>query len=468
MSENIDGKNDGSFRECSNNKRVIIIDRNGNLWVSNTIHQQGITLAEAKAAIETNDELKGAKIYFIEEELKKYIPNVNMNSKGFLDTKEEYQYKMWHDLYINRNINVHTLPRKVETNADYEEKLFIELDAFLHKLQKPPFVYEINLISTVKKNCDTIKTIFTSLKNKDQVNAETLLKEMLQGFTEESFFYSDLDKSYAFRGLAPFPELHTEITGADVRYERNMKTPLTFFRVRTKKPDDTCDISSLEDIVHLPYKKKDKASRMRFSTTGIPCLYLGVTSFVCAQECRWKIGDIDDMYVSVFVPNDKGKKLKILSLTFSQALINGIQHNKKSKDIAMKLQSDMIKLYPLLLSISFTVAENNRKTKYEYLISQCLMKIMHEVGIDGIAYLSAQGENEFQYPQGVNLALPAYDISDSKQYSKYCSMFEISKPIKFENQNSLQDCSDAKSYINTIYKNTCLMIVMVARILQAK
>ena len=108
----------------------------------------------------------------------------------------------------------------------------------------------------------------------------------------------------------------------------------------------------------------------------------------------------------------------------------------------------MLKLYPLLFSISFTVNEEDRKTKYEYLISQCLMKVMHEVGIDGIAYLSAHGENEFQYPQGVNLALPAYDISDGKQFSEYCSAFEISRPVKFDNQDS----AESKSYINTIYK----------------
>ena len=62
-------------------------------------------------------------------------------------------------------------------------------------------------------------------------------------------------------------------------------------------------------------------------------------------------------------------------------------------------------------------------------------------------YLSAQGEDEFQYPHGVNLALPAYDISATRQYSKYCSMFEITKPVRFDNQNGV----GMRSYINKIY-----------------
>ena len=427
---------------------VVVIDKNGEAWIPDTQYHQyqrkGFTFAEAQALIETDGRFEGAKIYFIEDELKKYIPNFDMNYRGFLDTKEEYQYKMWHDLYMNKNIKVDKIPQKVEINADYEKKLFLVLDSFLKKLQKPPFIYNTNLINTVKKNCDAVKAIFTSLKEGHQSEAEVLLKEMLQYFTEGSFFYGDLDKSYAFKGVAPFPDLHMKKVGID--YENMMKTSLTFFRVRTKKPDSTCDIASLEDIVHLPYRKKNKASIMRYSNIGIPCLYLGVTSFICAKECQWKIGNTDDMYASVFVPNDKGRKLKIFDLTYSQHLINGMSF--KQTPNSEKWQSDMLKLYPLLFSISFTVNEEDRKTKYEYLISQCLMKVMHEVGIDGIAYLSAQGENEFQYPQGVNLALPAYDISDSKQFSEYCSAFEISKPVKFDNQDSVE----SKSYINTIYK----------------
>ena len=380
-----------------NNKRVIIIDKNGKL----------------------------------------HKPRIIFNQKGYT--------------YIDRNINVTNLPIKVNTNCEYEKKLFMELDKYLNALQKPPFIYELDLIETVKKNCESIKIIFASLKNEKQIEAEILLKEMLKDVTENSLFYSELDKSYAFRAIAPFENLHS--SGYEAEYKKMMETDLTFFRLRTKKPENTCSISSLNDIVHLPYNKRDKASNMRFSSVGIPCLYLGVTSLVCAQECRLKSDDGNEIYCSVFVPNDEGKKLKILALTFSQYLIDGIQHNNNFDDsqetaTRKKLQSDMLKLYPLLLAVSFTVAENDRKIKYEYLISQCLMKIMHNVGIDGIAYLSAQGENEFQYPQCVNLAIPAYDISDTKQFSKYCSMFEISKPVKFERQCS----TNCKSYINTVYE----------------
>lgn len=75
------------------------------------------------------------------------------------------------------------------------------------------------------------------------------------------------------------------------------------------------------------------------------------------------------------------------------------------------------------------------------------MKVANRNNIDGIAYLSMKGTNEFQYPQGVNLAIPANDISDSKQYSEKCKGFLISNPILYCGQEGSRE----KSYINEIF-----------------
>ncbi len=39
------------------------------------------------------------------------------------------------------------------------------------------------------------------------------------------------------------------------------------------------------------------------------------------------------------------------------------------------------------------------------------MNVLHKEGIDGIAYLSRQGTDDFQYPQMVCLAIPVTDIN---------------------------------------------------------
>lgn len=103
--------------------------------------------------------------------------------------------------------------------------------------------------------------------------------------------------------------------------------------------------------MHLPYDLAFKASEMRYSRAGSPCLYLAVTSWACAKECRWD-DSTQELYGSVFIPNKAGKNLKVLNL-----LIDGIHHAKSDvdADIRLDLQRAMIKLYPLVLAMSYRI-----------------------------------------------------------------------------------------------------------------
>lgn len=217
-------------------------------------------------------------------------------------------------------------------------------------------------------------------------------------------------------------------------YQKMNHQELSFFRVRTREKSDTTDISQIQHILHLPYEKKSFASNMRFSCLGMPCLYLGTTSYVCSRECEWN-PEKEDLFAAAFIPNEQGDRLKILNLTISQALINGIYNQLfDENDLRKRLQLSMLKLFPLVIATSYRVLETGRTLKYEYLISQALMKVISTMNIDGIAYLSMKGKNEFQYPHGVNLALPAFDISESNAYSKYCKMFDVTPPVLFDSQ----------------------------------
>ncbi|AWY97293.1 hypothetical protein [Blautia argi] len=156
-------------------------------------------------------------------------------------------------------------------------------------------------------------------------------------------------------------------------YQKMNHQELSFFRVRTREKSDTTDISQIQHILHLPYEKKSFASNMRFSCLGMPCLYLGTTSYVCSRECEWN-PEKEDLFAAAFIPNEQGDRLQL----------------------------SMLKLFPLVIATSYRVLETGRTLKYECLISQALMKVISTMNIDGIAYLSMKGKDEFQYPQGVN------------------------------------------------------------------
>lgn len=426
-------------------KNTYVIQYAGELYAYPCIiNQRGFTYDEAEVYIK-NMKWENAKLISIEEEIEKYKLQGNPEYKILMDPKV-YAYETWRNAYMDNNINGIKLPVCIETNEEYIDKLERVYEKYLNEINKPAFAYEKGLLGEIENTCHNIIKILKLLIKGDISFAEQQLKDMVEKFSVQPFFVSELDKSYSFRGIAPFIDLQS--SGYEEVYKEMCDKELTFFRVRTKNALAKDDISKLAHIVHLPYKMKKKASNMRFSRIGSPCLYLGTTTYVCCRECDWDDSS-EEMFVASFIPNKQGKKLRILNLTISQALINGI-YNKGIDDsgIRSKLQIMMLKLFPLVIATSFSIKEKNREIKYEYLISQALMKVINEIGIDGIAYLSMKGKDEFQYPQGVNLALPAWDITEKKQYSSICDAFNISLPIKFNHQ----DNGIKKSYINAIYR----------------
>lgn len=426
--------------------KTYLIKHDGKLYVPNlNINQRGYTEEEIKYIKHNVGFSDDFEILCVEEENEKYRLKNSEGNKWKLE-EAVYSFSVWREAYIDNNLKEFTVPIKVKNNYEYQRELRSVLKRYIEYLNRPAFVYEKGLIDDVKKEVALIIKALDHLINNDIDSADNLILKIFHIFRDDPFLISDLDKSYSFRSVAPFQDLHWE--EYDSKYKKMMDTDLTFFRVRTKKKtDEKTQISKIEDILHLPYNLKDKSRSMRFSVEGSPGLYLSVNTYSCSQECNWNNKD-EDLYASVFIPNEKGKKLKILNLTVSQALINGIYNRVMDADNERrsKLQVSMLKIFPLVMATSFSV-DTEEKIKYHYLLSQALMRVAVQSGIDGIAYFSMKGENEFEFPQGVNLAIPATDISDRNLYSEKCQGFEISEPILYNGQEG----GEIKSYINEIY-----------------
>lgn len=424
--------------------KTYLLEHNGEIYTPNLkVNKRGFYQEEIEKILK-DDNYKIYNIICIEEEVAKYnLCDSSCNCWG-LD-EEVFQYKLWNEAYLDNNINGFSLPIIVNTNDEYRKTLESKLLEYVEYLNRPAFVYDKKMLEFIKDECKLVLEVIDNLINGNDQCVGKIIENILALFKGDSFFISDLDKSYSFRGIAPFIDIQSMRHAGD--YAEMMNRELTFYRVRTKKVGDKENITDIEHMLHLPYNLRDKASSMRFSATGLPGLYLGTTTYVCSKECKWN--GTDELYASVFVPNSNGKKLKILNLTISQALINGIYDRKLDCNniIKSKLQNAMLKIFPLVIATSFSV-KNDEKVKYQYLLSQALMREANKNGIDGIAYLSMKGVDEFQYPQGVNLAIPAIDISEKNIYSEKCTGFSVSRPIMYSGQTGKRKAS----YINQIYK----------------
>lgn len=360
---------------------------------------------------------------------------------------------------LDNNINGFTMPMVVENNAEYKNKLHQTLRNYSEAINKQAFKSEVNLVRDVRIICENIiRSLELSIGNKNE-EAEEILADILKMYIQHEFGVSELDRSYAFRGIAPFEKMSNHKSYEDI-YSNMMSGELTFYRARVKDKSMNEEIDKLEHIISLPYSKKDKANDLRFSSKGEVCLYLGTTSYVCSLESRWDEVK-QDLYMAAFKFNKKGSKLKILNLIVSEPLINGIYNKQIDGDYERELQNIMIKIFPLVIATSFTVKTSDKEreekygdeVKYEYLLSQRLIKAIKKANIDGVAYLSRQGVNDLQYPHGVNLAIPMEDINDIKEYSDIYNCIEITKPLLVDKKFIAKEIMGGKeSYINMNYK----------------
>ena len=205
-------------------------------------------------------------------------------------------------LELDNNIKGFSLPIKVKDNEEYRKRLEEELDKYLNSLKHPAFISEEGLFKEVKNTCELILQVLDELIAERNEEADKKIEKMLNKFEGNSFFVSALSNSYSFRQSAPFSELR--LPGYDQEYSKMLNTKLTFYRVRTKKKESSTNISEVEDMLHLPYDLREKAGNMRFSSQGLPGLYLGVNTYTCSKECRWD-KETEELYASVLMKKGK-------------------------------------------------------------------------------------------------------------------------------------------------------------------
>lgn len=402
-------------------------------------------------AIQAQKELKGSKIINISRDLEAYTIYDDMNMKKLLEPLQ-YDVFKWRSAFFDNNLNGFTLPLRAASNRAYLVDLKKVLKKYCKAINVIAFKYEDSLRKDIENICNSILNALYAATHNHEEQAKKILMNLIKKYINDEFWVSELDKSYAFRGIAPFSKLYYQHNA--LPYDKMLDGDITLYRARTKEKGSVEEITHICHMLHLPYNIKNKASKMRFSIQGQPCLYLGTTSLVCSNECHFN-EEKEDLYISSFIPTEEGKKLRILNLAVSQALINGIYNkSQENKSVNHSLQNSMLKIFPLIIATSYTIRDNQRrkrKQKYEYLLSQLLMQIINDLEIDGIAYLSRQGKDDFQYPHGVNLALPAKNISKMHQYCDYCKLFKITKPVSKKEIDPKKVNLEKRSFINQNY-----------------
>lgn len=198
----------------------------------------------------------------------------------------------------------------------------------------------------------------------------------------------------------------------------------TFYRMRKVKDSEMRGMN-YEKMFHIPLTKRNLVQTERFSAPGYPCLYLGFSSYVCWEEMGRP--SLDSCMVSKI---QNSREFNVIDLSFSDY------------DIWNKNFCDRIVTDSLVIACMLKRSSSDDKFKDEYSVPQAVMEwiIEHNYTLDtskgkgeyiyGIYYLSAQKNDQFQFPLASfgNLALPVIKADSLKYCAELTNLFAISDP----------------------------------------
>jgi hypothetical protein len=175
-------------------------------------------------------------------------------------------------------------------------------------------------------------------------------------------------------------------------------------RIR-RKPLDTRP--SQAAMYHIPFDKRHLVGLERYSFPGLPCLYLGGSSYVCWEEVQ--PGDATQMWCSRFEPPPDAT-LRVLNLGYRPAVIaamlehSGLTHSNRK---VTALATAHAALWPLVAACSFKVLNPEAPFKVEYVVPQLLLRwVVRSPDYDGIRYFSTHVQDYRAFTRGMNFVFP--------------------------------------------------------------
>ena len=325
------------------------------------------------------------------------------------------------------------LPIILKSDTEYLDVLketFETLTTELNTLANDNTILDTVKESTME-NIELINDALESYFKGDVATAQKNIYSLLEKYKENKHIIVAPEQSYAFIDDHAFKK------GYSIKKEE-----LSFFRARIGSH------LTNEDMGHIPLDKRSLVATQRFSIPGIPCLYLGTTSYACWLE----LNKPADHLFSVSHYSIK-KPLKILDLAIPiTTIINYLSYNSMMLtfdkdffdiDITKEHIYDMLELIPLVIATSFVIkGSDKREFKIEYIISHLVMNNLTKLNIDGVAYLSKRFNHDYQAkPLGVILALPILSevtSSESVDYNAPLNFAEF-KMIPHDMKESFSD-----------------------------
>lgn len=183
------------------------------------------------------------------------------------------------------------------------------------------------------------------------------------------------------------------------------------------------------EMFHIKYGLRGKVQTQRFSFPGLPCLYLGCSSYVCWLELNRP--QFDQFQVATIRQKDESKNFKVIDLCihpltyYKELALREEDGNSEhdTLDLAQYLQ-----WWPIMAACSISVKSEEDSFKPEYIFPQFMLQYLLEeiddVDCVGIKYIS----------------IKAGKVSKKQYESDFRTYTNFVIPIRTANENTNGFC----------------------------
>jgi hypothetical protein len=210
------------------------------------------------------------------------------------------------------------------------------------------------------------------------------------------------------------------------------------YRMRPQKIEAASGTLSRKELFHVPFEIRHRVQNQRYSIAGLPCLYLGSSTWICWEELGRP--DLDRVFVSRFRIVEETKVLDFQFppptawVAFQYALNESI--NQLYPTTAAELRSRYndgfiaayIAFWPLIAACSVGRGSRDGAFYPQYIVPQLLLQWVTKARrVDGIRYFSTRTRPGAD--PHTNCAFPAREIAASGRCSYLRRKFHLTDPI---------------------------------------
>jgi len=227
------------------------------------------------------------------------------------------------------------------------------------------------------------------------------------------------------------------------------KEPLYRARINNNNIDYSTD-----EMFHIKYSLRSKVKTQRYSFPGLPCLYLGASSYVCWLELDRP--QMEQFQVAEILQRDKTKDYEVIDFcvhphAFYKELI-AKDNNKKTEHENLTFD-DYLRWWPIMAVCSVAVKNEDDPFKPEYIFPQFVLQYYLEEKMDdiiGIKYMSIKAgrvsmkQYESDYRTYANYVIPIKSLTGSLE--EYCcelsNQFEVKNTVSGKEHQMISDMVD--------------------------